>query len=445
METIYLREIKEKKSKSKAKPAGRGRPKKGTPRKYFVPPKPYKNFELTPMAGGQWAKRINGQLFYFGRWGRTVNGKMERLPGDGWEDAKKLYDAQKDDLYAGREPQLVKEGELTVAIACNEFLTSKELRFDAGEISPSTFSDYKRVTKLLVDSFGNRKPVEHLTTRDFEVLRAKLSKVYGPSRLGTIVGITRSIFKYNRKGEIVPFDFKKPTKKDHRKHRAKSEPKLFTAEEIRWLLDGKQDDQGEEIAGADTHLRAMILLGINCAYGATDCSELTLKKVKARSGWLNAPRPKTFIDRRCPLWRETIAAMEKSLASRPKACNGDQECFFVTKYGNRWVRQNLHYKRDESGKQTLEKVSNCDSVAQEFSKLLKRLGINGRKGLGFYTLRHTFRTIADATRDFPAARLIMGHVDNSMDDVYREGIDDDRLEAVVNHVRKWLFGEGGEA
>jgi integrase len=68
-----------------------------------------------------------------------------------------------------------------------------------------------------------------------------------------------------------------------------------------------------------------------------------------------------------------------------------------------------------------------------------------RKGLGFYTLRHTFRTIADATLDFPAVRMIMGHADGSIDDTYREKISDDRLVKVTNFVRAWLFNKEGGA
>jgi hypothetical protein len=37
--------------------------------------------------------------------------------------------------------------------------------------------------------------------------------------------------------------------------------------------------------------------------------------------------------------------------------------------------------------------------------------------------------------------LIMGHADQSIDDTYRERIDDGRLLAVSGHVRTWLFGE----
>ena len=40
----------------------------------------------------------------------------------------------------------------------------------------------------------------------------------------------------------------------------------------------------------------------------------------------------------------------------------------------------------------------------------------------------------------------MGHVDSSMAGVYRERISDERLKAVVETVREWLYSpEGGAA
>jgi len=38
-------------------------------------------------------KKIWGQLIYFGNWGRRVNGKMERMPDDGWQNALEIYKA----------------------------------------------------------------------------------------------------------------------------------------------------------------------------------------------------------------------------------------------------------------------------------------------------------------------------------------------------------------
>ena len=49
------------------------------------------------------------------------------------------------------------------------------------------------------------------------------------------------------------------------------------------------------------------------------------------------------------------------------------------------------------------------------------------------------RTIADEARDQPAANSIMGHADESMAAAYRERISDERLRAVTDHVRGWLF------
>lgn len=59
----------------------------------------------------------------------------------------------------------------------------------------------------------------------------------------------------------------------------------------------------------------------------------------------------------------------------------------------------------------------------------------------FYDLRRTFQTVADEVRDFVAVRRIMGHAGAAdIADHYRERVGDDRLRAVVEHVRAWVFG-----
>src|SRR5262249_44580639 len=81
-------------------------------------------------------------------------------------------------------------------------------------------------------------------------------------------------------------------------------------------------------------------------------------------------------------------------------------------------------------------------ISNEMRNKLNRLGINGRKRLGFYTLRHTFRTVADEARDQPAVDFIMGHESPHIASIYRERIRDERLAAVANYVRDWLFSKG---
>src|SRR5262249_42107609 len=99
---------------------------------------------------------------------------------------------------------------------------------------------------------------------------------------------------------------------------------------------------------------------------------------------------------------------------------------FITKYGGPWHQ---------------DKSLGNRAITHEFGKLLLKTGILARKkGLNFYTLRHIFRTVADQAKDQPAADHIMGHLVASMSSVYREEISHERLRAVSDHVRCWLFG-----
>ena len=82
------------------------------------------------------------------------------------------------------------------------------------------------------------------------------------------------------------------------------------------------------------------------------------------------------------------------------------------------------------------------AVAAKFGQLVRSVGVH-RPGVGFYTLRHVFRTVADGARDPVACDRIMGHADPTMGGRYRERIDDARLVAVAEHVRQWLFGADG--
>jgi integrase len=154
---------------------------------------------------------------------------------------------------------------------------------------------------------------------------------------------------------------------------------------------------------------------------------------------IDFPRPKTGIQRRCPLWPETVRALNDALADRPEPKDpADAGLVFITKYGKPWHRKGEIKQAEDQGRDTADLGNR--PISLETGKLLKRLGINGRKGLGFYTLRHTFRTVADEAKDQPAADYLMGHEVAHMSSVYRETISDVRLRAVADQVRAWLFG-----
>jgi integrase len=382
------------------------------------PSKPSPDFPLFPHAAGVWAKKIRGKLHYFGPWADP-------------EGALASYLDQKDDLHAGRKPRPPADA-VTVKDACNAFLVHKQDLVETGELSPRTWDGYKTACAFLVEQMGKGRLVSDLGPDDFAALRNRLARRYGPHGLGTAIQCVRCACKYALDSGLIDRPvrygpgFKRPSKKTLRLHRAEQGPKLFTAFEVRAMLRGALvvGDDGPELAeGAGPPVKAMVLLGINCGLGNADCGTLPRSALDLDRGMIDFPRPKTGIARRCPLWPETVAALREALAKRPRPKDeADAGLVFVTQRGLPWFKE----------------TNDCP-VAKETAKLLKRLGINGRKGLGFYTLRHVFRTIADEAKDQPAADYIMGHEVPHMSSVYRETISDARLRAVADHVHAWLF------
>ena len=379
------------------------------------PAKPYKEFPLFPHATKRWAKKIRGKLHYFGPW-------------DDPDAALAKYLEQKDDLHAGRKPRPKTEG-LTVKELANRFLNGKRDRLHTGEITERTFQDYFTTCSIIVDAFGKSRAVVDLDSDDFEKLRRSLAKTRGPVAIGNEVNRIRGVFKYGYEAGLIERpvrfgpNFKRPTRKTLRKHRQKKQAtngkRMFPADELRKIIDA-----------ASQPMRAMILLGINCGFGQSDISNMPSSAVDLESGWIDYPRPKTAVERRCWLWPETVDALRDAMQNRPDAKDdADTGLAFVTKYGKRWVKLNKNNTPD-------------DAIGKEFTKLLKSLDLK-RPGVSFYALRHTFETIAGESRDQVAVNAVMGHVDSTMAGLYREHISDDRLRAVAEAVRVWLFGSEG--
>jgi integrase len=389
------------------------------------PAKPYPDFPLGPHPSGYWCKKIRGKLYYFGpRWSDAPEAAAAAAA------ALAEYLEKKDALHADRKPHEDADG-LTVKELCNRFLNAKAELRDNGELSALMWLDYKTACDCVVGDIGRGRLVADVGPDDFAALRKRLAKRWGFHRLSKTIQCVRSVFKYafdagaiDRPVRFGP-GFKKPSKKVMRCYRAESGPNLFTAEEVRKL-----------IGAAAQPLKAMILLGINCGFGNTDCGNLPLSAVDPDAGVIDFPRPKTGLARRCVLWPETVESVREELAARPRPAKPEYDrLVFLTAKGNPW----------SAGNDAGDKYQRSGPMPHAFAKLLHKLEINGRKGLGFYTLRHTFRTVADEARDQPAADYIMGHESPHMSSHYRERIGDERLKAVADHVRAWLFAEAGTA
>jgi integrase len=363
------------------------------------PDKPYADFELFAHASGQWAKKINGRLHYFGTW-------------DDWQGALDRYLDQRDYLVIGRTPPAQAT---SLADVLNQFLSDKKRSLDAGDIAQRTYTEYESVCDQIA-TLGKRRAFESLTYEDFSHLRSILGKgVNGQpvavSSRKRLVGIARMVFNFANEELGFSVRYKKamrpPAAKELRK--ANNIERLFTAEEVRLVRDD-----------AKPQLKAMILLGINCGFGNADCGTLPVAALDLENGWHKYPRPKTEMPRRCPLWPETVAALRQVVNGR------DSGLVFVTKYGNPWWVEEKQ-----------------DPISYEFRKLVTKLGFYKAGVTTFYSLRRTFETIA-ATADVNQAVIdcIMGHPAHVSDmaAVYRQKVFDSQLKKCTDHVRDWVDG-----
>ncbi len=374
------------------------------------PRKPYDGFPLFPHASKRWAKKIRGQLKYFGPWADD----QDRGAGVALEK----YQEQATDLHAGRTPRPPGDG-ATVADLVNRFLTAKRHLLDSGEIVGRTFQDYHAACENIVNAFGRNRILTDIDAADFRSLRKSLAKRFGPVALGNQIQRIRTVFKFGFDEAILDRPvrygqgFARPQRRVLRKARAEGNVKMFEAAEIKLLL-----------AVASPQLRAMILLAINCGYGNADCGKLPLTALDLDGRWVDFARPKTGIDRRCPLWPETVAALRVAIAQRPKPKDkASAKLVFLTRHGTSWHKQTAN-----------------SPISDKFTKIRKVAGVY-RKGVGFYSLRHGLETVGGEAIDQVALDAIMGHVDASMAGAYRERISNKRLQAVADHVRTWLFGE----
>src|SRR5437763_1242608 len=110
------------------------------PDKPLKPNKPYADFPLFPHATGRWAKKVRGQMRYFGPWADP-------------DAALSKYLEQKDALHAGRKPREESDG-TTVKDLCNKFLAAKLALVESGELTNRSWQDYKAACDLIVARFG---------------------------------------------------------------------------------------------------------------------------------------------------------------------------------------------------------------------------------------------------------------------------------------------------
>jgi integrase len=364
---------------------------------------------LTPhMGSGQWCRKVGGKVRYFG------------VLSDP-DAALRKYLAFMDQQRHGTQPEVpaVVSSDVTLNLAVNAFLTRRMALVEAGEKSARQYVKYQDGCRIALDHFGRDRLVVSLTPADFASLRAKLTG--GPVHVGNQIVCIRAMFNWVQKtyGVVARMgdSFNKPGKRVVKA--ARRERAMWTPGEVRAVL-----------AVASPPLRCFILLGINCAFGQTDCASLTRDSFDLEGH--RFPRPKNGNVRMCPFWPATVAALCNYV--RPPSSPDLSGLFFVTRFGNKWVQETT--KRNAAG--IIVRTTYTDSIGQELDKACTAAGVKVRP---FYSLRHQFYSVADEAGDPTARDAIMGHTLPGMKEVYTHLLANRmaRLRALTNHVHDWLF------
>ena len=267
-------------------------------------------FPLTLHSSGQYRKKIRGKAHYF---------------GTDPDKALKRWLHEKDGLLAGRLPHPFEGDKCTLRELCNAFLTDRKANRDAGELAHRSFSDYFECCERLLDGLGKNTVVAGIRPDNLLTYRRKLAKTLSPTSLGNEINRAKIILRFAFDGGLTDMpirfgSFKAPSKSVLRRQRAELPPKMFERAEILALIEA-----------ADVQLKAMILLGINCGFGNGDVGRLSVARLDLNGDWVDWPRPKTGITRRCPLWPETVKALKAALTARKR---DDDKLVFRTARGN---------------------------------------------------------------------------------------------------------------
>lgn len=388
--------------------------------------------KMSAHKNGQWVKKIRGKLNYFGPW-------------DDPDGALQRYLANAEDLQAGRPVNTSPTSAgVTVAAVFNRYLAHRsedvrQNRRELGEIvedkiSPGQFNRYRRAGNLMADVLGGDAVADDLTAADFARVHARLKANYKPETMANYANAIKTVLRWaHEEAELLTHRPKvggsltvKSLKRSLRQKRDEGRKRLLTPDQIHAML-----------AVGDARDRACIMLGINMGFGATDCGDLEERHIDRDAMLIDMPRLKTLVPRVCPLWVETLNAIDAAHAERPEPLNPADADKLLLSPGGRTLTGTNESRIDAKGR--IRPAVHHDDVLQRFKVWCRKADIERKHGWGFRMFRTTFATIGKRSRDTEAVRVIMGHADAKTLEHYLEEEDHAALRAVTDHVHGWLW------
>jgi integrase len=242
-------------------------------------------FPLTLHPTGQYCKKINGKIHYFG------TNKKQALDN---------YLEQATYLHGGPAlAQKASNGNMGLKQLCDLYLEYQHSKVLAGNLSARHYTDHMSSLSKLMSFLGKGRRIKGISTLDLQNYKRQLQGAYGSAhRVNLHIGAMKAMFHWARKNDILQnipnIDAVSRGKIVHQ------EMYIFTPEQIKKLL-----------SLANTKMQAMIMLGLNCGFGCTDCARLKWKNLDLENGRVQLARSKKGVPRNLPLWPETAKALKK--------------------------------------------------------------------------------------------------------------------------------------
>lgn len=238
---------------------------------------------------------------------------------------------------------------------------------------------------------------------------------YSPESINHYLSAVRSMFGFAEETGILEKGLPLRRVKNELSLKMGTQGKpLYTSEQILTLVDA-----------ADSQMKAMLLLGLNCGFGPKDIHDLTWEDITEDR--ITLPRSKTGVSQTFLLWPETQEALKcirkerddllERLEKRDRS-RSDGGHIFVTRFWKLW---------------------NKDSIAEQLRKLCVKVDV---PCYGLYRLRHCASTAMSLVATPHVHRRFMRHAQLQQQVTYTH-TPDGEVDVAVMKAKEKLLGKNG--
>ncbi len=301
---------------------------------------------------------------------------------------------------------------LTVKDLANRFLAAQQANWRNPETTLRSYKDW--IGRFLKDH--PKLKIQDFTVEMFATWKMSLRKRnYSSKSINHYLSAVRSMIIFAEEtGLLEKSPLLKRVKNESPMQTSVRKKPLYTPEQLSLLLEK-----------ADSQLKAMLLLGLNCGFGPKDIHDLTWEDITEER--ITLPRSKTGVSQTFLLWPETQEALKcirkerddllERLEKRDRS-RSDGGHIFVTRFWKLW---------------------NKDSIAEQLRKLCVKVDV---PCYGLYRLRHCASTAMSLVATPHVHRRFMRHAQLQQQVTYTH-TPDGEVDVAVMKAKEKLLGKNG--